>query len=106
MSSELKIQDMGVKKSGHPLKHSFLPSLPMRMLVVAPSNGGKSNLLKNMLLRPEFGYRDYFTDKKTGALNYFVFSRTTGNQNSVLVPLSVSFPYCTTPNESNPAPVP
>ena len=76
MSSELKIQDLGTKKSGHPLKHTFLPALPMRMLVVAPSNGGKSNLLKNMLLRPEFGYRDYFTDAKTGALNYFVFSRS------------------------------
>ena len=46
MSSELKIQDMGTKKSDHPLKHTFLPALPMRMLVVAPSNGGKSNLLK------------------------------------------------------------
>ena len=78
MSSELKIQNMGSKKEAHPLKYSFLPSLPMRMLVVAPSNGGKSNMLKNMLLRPEFGYRDYFTDSKTGALNYFVFSRTLG----------------------------
>jgi hypothetical protein len=78
MSSELKIQNMGTKKESHPLKYSFLPSLPMRMLVVAPSNGGKSNMLKNMLLRPEFGYRDYFTDSKTGALNYFVFSRTLG----------------------------
>jgi len=78
MSSELKIQNMGSKEESHPLKYSFLPSLPMRMLVVAPSNGGKSNMLKNMLLRPEFGYRDYFTDSKTGALNYFVFSRTLG----------------------------
>ena len=78
MSSELKIQNMGTKKETHPLKYSFLPSLPMRMLVVAPSNGGKSNMLKNMLLRPEFGYRDYFTDSKTDALNYFVFSRTLG----------------------------
>ena len=78
MSSELKIQNMGSKKETHPLKYSFLPNLPMRMLVVAPSNGGKSNMLKNMLLRPEFGYRDYFTDSKTGALNYFVFSRTLG----------------------------
>jgi hypothetical protein len=78
MSLELKIQNMGSKKETHPLKYSFLPSLPMRMLVVAPSNGGKSNMLKNMLLRPEFGYRDYFTDSKTGALNYFVFSRTLG----------------------------
>ena len=78
MSSELKIQNMGSKKEAHPLKYSFLPSLPMRMLVVAPSNGGKSNMLKNLLLRPEFGYRDYFTDSKTGALNYFVFSRTLG----------------------------
>lgn len=76
MSSQLKIQDMGTKKESHPLNHTFLPSLPMRMLVIAPSNGGKSNMLKNMLLRPEFGYRDYFTDSKTGALNYFVFSRT------------------------------
>ena len=69
---------MGPKKTLSPLKHSFLPNLPMRMLVVAPSNGGKSNMLKNMLLRSEFGYRDYFTDPKTGALNYFVFSRTLG----------------------------
>ena len=76
MSSELKIQNMGLKKVTHPLKYSFLPNLPMRMLVVAPSNGGKSNMLKNLLLRPEFGYRDYFTDSKTGVLNYFVFSRT------------------------------
>jgi hypothetical protein len=78
MSSELKIHDMGGKRESHPLKHSFLPSLPMRMLIVAPYNSGKSNLLKNMLLRPEFGYRDYFTDPKTNALNYFVFSRTLG----------------------------
>ena len=78
MSSELKIHDMGGKRENHPLKHSFLPSLPMRMLIVAPSNSGKSNLLKNMLLRPEFGYRDYFIDQKTNALNYFVFSRTLG----------------------------
>ena len=78
MSSELKIHDMGGKRENHSLKHSFLPSLPMRMLIVAPSNSGKSNLLKNMLLRPEFGYRDYFTDPKTNALNYFVFSRTLG----------------------------
>ena len=78
MSSELKIHDMGGKRENHPLKHSFLPSLPMRMLIVAPSNSGKSNLLKNMLLRPEFGYRDYFTDPKTNALNYFIFSRTLG----------------------------
>ena len=67
MSLELKIQDMGPKKTVNPLKYSFLPNLPMRMLVVAPSNGGKSNMLKNMLLRSEFGYRDYFTDPKTGA---------------------------------------
>ena len=78
MSSKLKIHDMGGKGDNHPLKHTFLPSLPMRMLIVAPSNSGKSNLLKNMLLRPEFGYRDYFTDPKTNALNYFVFSRTLG----------------------------
>ena len=78
MSSELKIHDMGGKRENHPLKHTFLPSLPMRMLIVAPSNSGKSNLLKNMLLRPEFGYRDYFTDPKTNVLNYFVFSRTLG----------------------------
>ena len=78
MSSELKIQDLGSKKCNHPLDHTFLPNIPMRMLVIAPSNGGKSNMLKNMLLRPEFGYRKYFTDPKTGALNYFVFSRTLG----------------------------
>jgi len=48
----------------------------MRMLVIAPSNGGKSIMIKKMLLRPEFGHRDYFTDSKRGALNYFVFSQT------------------------------
>jgi hypothetical protein len=74
----LKIHDIGGKRENHSLKHTFLPILPMRMLIVAPSNSGKSNLLKNMLLRQEFGYRDYFTDPTTNALNYFVFSRTLG----------------------------
>ena len=74
----MKIHDIGGKRENHSLKHTFLPILPMRMLIVAPSNSGKSNLLKNILLRPEFGYRDYFTDPKTNALNYFVFSRTLG----------------------------
>ena len=91
MSSELKIQDLGSKKCNHPLDHTFLPNIPMRMLVIAPSNGGKSNMLKNMLLRPEFGYRKYFTDPKTGALNYFVFSRTLGVDHTLdaLVDLSL-----------------
>ena len=40
--------------------------------MVAPSNGGKSNLLKNMLLRPEFGYR-LFHRSKTGALDTLCF---------------------------------
>ena len=44
MSSELKIQDLGSKKCNHPLDHTFLPNIPMRMLVIAPSNGGKSNI--------------------------------------------------------------
>ena len=48
MSLELKIQDMGPKKTVNPLKYSFLPNLPMRMLVVAPSNGGKSNMLQSL----------------------------------------------------------
>ena len=87
MSSELKIQDLGSKKCNHPLDHTFLPNIPTRMLVIAPSNGGKSNMLKNMLLRLEFGYRKYFTDPKTVALNYFVFSTLPSKDPFVLMPL-------------------
>ena len=74
MSNNLKIKNLSTSSKIHPLKHTFLPNLPMRMLVIAPSNGGKSNMLKNMLLRSDFGYKNYFTEQNV--LNYFIFSRT------------------------------
>ena len=47
-----------------------LPQPPFRMLVAAQSFSGKTTMLMNMLMRPEFGYRKYF-----GA-RVFIFSNS------------------------------
>jgi hypothetical protein len=40
------------------------------MLVFSPSNSGKSNVIKNLICRPEFGYKDYYDS------NIFIISQT------------------------------
>lgn len=60
-SRALVIRDL----SSHPLNPDLnipfpLPRPPFRLLIVAPSGTGKSNLIRNMLTRPEFGYAKVF----------------------------------------------
>lgn len=63
MASELKIRNLSkssVKK--HPFPYTFLPNPAkgFRALIIAPSGGGKSQLILNLLTRPEFGYAQFF----------------------------------------------
>ena len=63
MSSELKIRNMNEQTAPqpHPLKFDFLPNpRNMRMLIIAPSGGGKSQLVLNLLSNPSFGMREFF----------------------------------------------
>ena len=73
MASELKVMDLtGGRKTDHPLKYAFLPNPAacFRMIIFSPSNSGKSNLIKNFITRPEYGYYQFY--KK----NVFLFSQT------------------------------
>mmetsp|Transcript_7526 Transcript_7526/g.11386 ORF Transcript_7526/g.11386 Transcript_7526/m.11386 type:complete len:120 (+) Transcript_7526:486-845(+) len=73
MSSSLKVVNLHQnKKTKHPLHHQFLPnpSTCFRLLIFAPSNSGKSNLIKNLITRDEFGYNKHYAN------NIFLFSRT------------------------------
>jgi len=73
MSTELSIVNLHKKnESKHPLPHSFLPNPEkcFRMLIFSPSNSGKSNVIKNLITRPEFGYTNFYNQ------NIFLFSPT------------------------------
>ena len=73
MTSNLKIINMNkIKNEKHPLKHTLLPNPQscFRMIIFSPSNSGKSNLIKNMISRSEFGYNTYYQ------CNIFIFSQT------------------------------
>ena len=51
---------------------SFLPQLPFRMVVVAPSESGKTTMIYNMLTRQSFKYKTVFKN------NIFPFSPSIG----------------------------
>jgi len=71
MSVALTIKNLNEKKSeASPLPHDFLPKPCFRLVVVGCSHSGKSNMLKNLLTLPEYGYRDYYGE------NIFIFSKT------------------------------
>lgn len=74
MSSDLSILNLHKDANGqkHPLNYSFLPNPQrcFRMLVFSPSNSGKSNVIKNLITRAEFGYSSYYKN------NMFIFSPT------------------------------
>jgi hypothetical protein len=73
MASELSVLNLHEKnETKHPLPYSFLPDPKkcFRMLIFSPSNSGKSNLIKNLITRPEFGYTNYYQK------NIFLFSPT------------------------------
>ena len=62
MATELSILNLHEKnEKKHPLPHSFLPNPEkcFRMLIFSPSNSGKSNVIKNLITRPEFGYTTF-----------------------------------------------
>lgn len=73
MSSDLKVMNLTCKSPAcHPLKFKHLPnpSECFRLIFFSPSNSGKSNVIKNMITRSEFGYNNYYKN------NIFLFSRT------------------------------
>ena len=49
-----------------------MPQPPFRFVCIGSSNSGKSNCIKNLLTRDEFGYNKHFGE------NVFIFSRTLG----------------------------
>jgi hypothetical protein len=73
MAEDLSIINLHEKnETKHPLPHPFLPNPEkcFRMLIFSPSNSGKSNLIKNLITRPEFGYTTFYKQ------NIFLFSPT------------------------------
>lgn len=73
MSSQLKIRNLNEKRSDAlPIPHEFMPQPPFRMIVCGASHSGKSNMIKNMITVPEYGYKQHFGE------DVFVFSRTLG----------------------------
>jgi len=73
MSSSLKIRNLNEKRAdSSPISHEFMPQPPFRMIVCGASHSGKSNMIKNMITVPEYGYKQHFGE------DVFVFSRTLG----------------------------
>jgi hypothetical protein len=76
MTDSLKLINLSTttttQQTAHPLSHQLLPNPRQcfRMIVFSPSNSGKSNLLKNLITRPEFGYCSYYGP------NIFILSQT------------------------------
>jgi hypothetical protein len=73
MSENLKLVNLtSSSNKENPLPHKILPNPKacFRLLIFSPSNSGKSNLIKNLITRKEFGYANYY--KK----NIFLFSET------------------------------
>ncbi len=74
MAESLKLVNLNPtsQTSKHPLQHDHLPNPAscFRLIIFSPSNSGKSNLIKNLVTRPEFGYSSFFRS------NIFLFSQT------------------------------
>ena len=81
MSDLLKIKNLNEKKSEPSvIPHEHLPAPPFRMCVCGASHSGKSNLIKNMITLPEYGYKAHFGQ------DIFVFSKTLGLDDTYLIP--------------------
>jgi hypothetical protein len=73
MSSCLAIKNLNEKRSEpSSITHEHLPQPPFRLIVCGASHSGKSNMIKNMITLPEYGYSSYFGE------DIFVFSKTLG----------------------------
>ena len=70
MSDKLEIQNLGkeVEKTIVGVEH--MPQPPFRMCLVGSSHSGKSNVIKNLITRDEFGYSQHF------GKNIFIISKT------------------------------
>ena len=76
MSAKLALKNWAHRNMKHDgpslISHSHLPQPPFRLICCGPSHSGKSNVLKNMLTLPEYGYKALFGE------NIFIFSKTLG----------------------------
>lgn len=73
MAEDLTVMNLhNSEETKHPLPHTFLPDPQkcFRLLIFSPSNSGKSNVIKNLITRPQFGYSDFYKQ------NIFLFSPT------------------------------
>ena len=70
----LRIENLGKHLShDNPLPHAHLPSpggRGFRVICVAASGGGKTNVIKNMITRSDFGYAEHFGE------DIFIISET------------------------------
>ena len=74
MSESLRITSLSQPSNpdSRLIPYEFLPQPSFRYVVWGASFSGKSNMIKNMLTNPTFGYKQYFGE------NIIVFSKTLG----------------------------
>jgi hypothetical protein len=74
MATPLKLINLSPSDTNqsHPCQHDLLPNPreTFRLVLFSPSNSGKSNLIKNIITRAEFGYGKYYQS------NIFIVSQT------------------------------
>jgi hypothetical protein len=70
MSDKLEIQNLGKEEKKTIVGVAHMPQPPFRLCLIGSSHSGKSNVIKNLLTRDEFGYSHHF--KK----NMFIISKT------------------------------
>jgi GTP-binding protein EngB required for normal cell division len=70
MSDKLEIQNLGKEEKKTIVGNAHMPQPPFRLCLIGSSNSGKSNLIKNLLIRDEFGYSKHF------GKNIFIISKT------------------------------
>jgi hypothetical protein len=70
MSDKLEIQNLGKESKCEIIGEEYMPQPPFRLCLVGSSHSGKSNCIKNLITRPEFGYSKHF------GKNIFIISKT------------------------------
>ena len=70
MSNKLEIHNLGHESKREIVGEECMPQPPFRLCLIGSSHSGKSNLIKNLITRPEFGYPKHF------GKNIFIISKT------------------------------
>jgi len=70
MSDKLEIRNLGNESKREIVGEAYMPQPPFRLCLIGSSHSGKSNLIKNLITRPEFGYPQHF------GKNIFIISKT------------------------------